>query len=42
MTLTVNSQAGSDGELLLRENDPSEVKECFEKLNRATLLLIKV
>jgi len=42
LTLTVNSQAGSDGELLLKKNDPSEVKECFEKLNRATFAFNQV
>ena len=42
LTLTVNSQAGSDGELLLKKNDPSEVKECFEKLNRATFTFNQV
>ena len=36
LALISNSQAGSDGELLLKKNEPSEVKECFEKLNRAT------
>ena len=36
LALTSNVQAGSDGELLLKKNEPSEVKECFEKLNRAT------
>ena len=34
--LTSNSLAGSDGELLLKKNDPSDVKDCFEGLNRAT------
>ncbi len=34
--LTLNVNAGSDGELLLKKNQPSEVKDCFEKLNRAT------
>ena len=34
--LTVNTNAGSDGELLLKKNDPSNVKDCFEGLNRAT------
>ena len=34
--LTLNSYAASDGDLLLKKNDPTEVKECFEKLNRAT------
>ena len=42
LTLTVNSQAGSDGELLLKKNNPSEVKECFEKLNRATFAFNQV
>ena len=36
LALIVNAQAGADGELLLKKNEPSEVKECFEKLNRAT------
>ena len=36
LTLTVNTNAGSDGELLLKKNDPSNVKDCFEGLNRAT------
>ena len=34
--LIVNSYAGSDGELLLKKNEPSEVKDCFESVNRAT------
>jgi len=34
--LTFNALAGDDGELLLKKNDPSEVKDCFEGLNRAT------
>ena len=36
LTLTLNVNAGTDGELLLKKNQPSEIKECFEKLNRAT------
>ena len=35
-TLTINANAGSDGELLLKKNDPSNVKDCFEGINRAT------
>ena len=35
-TLTVNVNAATDGELLLKKNDPSEVKDCFEGLNRVT------
>ena len=34
--LNSNAIAGSDGELLLKKNNPSEVKDCFEGLNRAT------
>ena len=34
--LTFNVSASSDGDLILKKNDPSEVKDCFEGLNRAT------
>ncbi len=34
--LTSSAIAGSDGELILKKNNPSEVKDCFEGLNRAT------
>ncbi len=34
--LTVNSHSSSDGELLLKKNDPSNVNDCFEGFNRAT------
>tara|TARA_Y100001970_G_C14208575_1_gene845521 strand:- start:655 stop:1452 length:798 start_codon:yes stop_codon:yes gene_type:complete len=33
---TVNSYAGSDGNLQLKENQPKKIKDCFENLNRAT------
>ena len=33
---TFNVNAGSDGELVLKKNQPSDVGDCFEKLNRAT------
>tara|TARA_B100001027_G_scaffold165872_1_gene117890 strand:- start:36 stop:824 length:789 start_codon:yes stop_codon:yes gene_type:complete len=36
LTLSSFAHAGSDGELLLKKNQPSEVKDCFEGLNRAT------
>ena len=36
LALTLNVNASSDGELLLKKNNPAEVKDCFEKLNRAT------
>ena len=35
-TLVTNVGASSDGELLLEKNKPSEVKDCFEKINRAS------
>ena len=31
-----NANAGSDGDLTLKKNEQEQVKECFEKLNRAT------
>ena len=31
-----SANAGSDGELVLKKNEPSEIKDCFETLNRAT------
>tara|TARA_Y100000996_G_C22533651_1_gene647466 strand:+ start:913 stop:1701 length:789 start_codon:yes stop_codon:yes gene_type:complete len=34
--LAFNANAGSDGDLVLKKNQPAEVKDCFEKLNRAT------
>ena len=34
--LAFNANASSDGELALKKNQPSEVKDCFEKLNRVT------
>ena len=34
--LAFNANAGSDGDLTLNKNEPEQVKECFEKLNRAT------
>ena len=36
IALTLNVSASSDGELILKKNEPSEVKDCFESLNRAT------
>ncbi len=35
LALIGNVSAGSDGELILKKNEPSEVKDCFEKFNRA-------
>ena len=34
--LTLNVNAASDGELLMKKNNPTEVKDCFEKVNRVT------
>jgi phospholipid-binding lipoprotein MlaA len=34
--LAFNANAGSDGELVLKKNQPQEIKDCFEKLNRTT------
>jgi len=31
-----SANAASDGELVLKKNQPTEIKDCFEKLNRAT------
>ena len=39
---TLNVNASSDGELLLKKNQPSEVKDCFEKINRATFAFNEV
>ena len=39
LALTSNVNAGSDGELILEKNKPSEVSDCFEGLNRATFAL---
>jgi phospholipid-binding lipoprotein MlaA len=36
LALTVNVSAGTDGELILKKNQPSEIKDCFEKINRVT------
>ena len=40
--LTFNANAGSDGELILKKNQPAEVKDCFETLNRATFAFNQV
>ena len=36
LTLVSNVNAASDGELLLKKNNPSEIKDCSEKFNRAS------
>ena len=37
--LVVNVNASSDGELLLKKNDPAEIKDCWEGFNKATFAL---
>jgi len=34
--VALNVNAGTDGELTLKSNEQTEIKDCFEKLNRAT------
>ena len=36
LALTLNVNAGSDGDLILKKNEPTGVKDCFEKINRVT------
>ena len=36
LTLTFNVYAGSDGDLVLKKNEPAEIEDCFERLNRVT------
>ena len=38
-TITVNVHAGSDGELILKKNEPSEIKDCSETFNKASFAL---
>ena len=39
ITLIVNVNASSDGELLLKKNNPAKIKECWEGFNRASFAL---
>ena len=39
LALTLNVNASSDGELLLKKNDPTEIKECWEGFNRMSFAL---
>ena len=36
LAFNFNVYAGTDGELILKKNQPSEINDCFENLNRAT------
>ena len=42
LLISFNVYAGSDGELILKKNQPTEVKDCFENLNRATFAFNQV
>jgi phospholipid-binding lipoprotein MlaA len=39
LTLTLNVNASSDGELLIKKNEPAEIKECWEGFNRVSFAL---
>ena len=39
IALITNVNASSDGDLLLKKNNPTEVKECWEDFNRASFAL---
>ena len=36
LLISFNVNAASDGELIIKKNQPAEIKDCFENLNRAT------
>ena len=39
LIFTFNASAGTDGEINLSNNNPKQIKDCFEGLNRATFAL---
>jgi phospholipid-binding lipoprotein MlaA len=39
LTLTLNVNAASDGELILKKNDPAEIKDCSKGFNKASFAL---
>ena len=39
LALISNANSGSDGELLLKKNDPTQIKDCWEGFNRASFSL---
>tara|TARA_Y100000996_G_C22456095_1_gene615988 strand:+ start:122 stop:907 length:786 start_codon:yes stop_codon:yes gene_type:complete len=39
LALISNSNSASDGELLLKKNDPAQIKDCWEGFNRASFSL---
>ena len=38
-TLVINAHAASDGDLILKKNEPSEIKDCSEAFNKASFAL---
>ena len=39
LALAMNANSSSDGELLLKKNDPAQIKDCWEGFNRASFAL---
>ena len=39
LTLTMNVNAASDGDLILKKNNPAEIEDCSERFNRASFAL---
>ena len=39
LTLTLNAYSASDGDLVLKKNNPAEIKDCSEGFNRASFAL---
>ena len=42
IAISFNSYASSDGELILKKNEPAEINDCFENINRATFAFNQV
>lgn len=42
ITISFNGYASSDGELILKKNEPAEINDCFENINRATFAFNQV
>ena len=36
LTLTMNVNAASDGDLILKKNNPAEIEDCSEGFNKAS------
>ena len=39
LTLTMNVNAASDGDLILKKNNPAEIEDCSEGFNKASFAL---